>query len=386
MIRQLRNFADLGQCPPEERLPVWYKQTGGNMLRLQLLYVLASEIIKSEMEGYAYSCLKPEDIRIISTSPPKVAIVAPKYRWPSEGYPIDFADPLVLNYRAMDSRDSLCYSYAIIFFQLLTLCHPFHGQQYDEDDDTEQKRKTIKAEYDYIGDQHGANPNDIFDYDNTSSHLSPELEDIFKQFFTVGKLDLSARPSIFILRNACLKAIRNTVICKAKEGLPDYDGLRYRGRNCPHCGQKHEMPFELHTSWQILSGTDMLMPDNLVGGLQKVKSNIFVTGTMYLSNAINKITQSILDPFYQKDDTTDPEYLSIKVTDNQMEIINNSDITFYVDRTELKSGKSMAVLYRKPIKMVYNLKEISGLSGKTDMVYGDFKAVGMIVIKRGDQA
>ena len=382
MIRQVRNFAELCQCPAEERLPVWYKQTGGNMQRLQLLYVLASEIIKSEKEGYSYSCLKPEDIRIISTSPPKVAIVAPKYRWPSDGYPVDFADPLVMTYRAMDSSDSLCYSYAIVFFQLMTLCHPFHGQQYDEDDEAEQKRKTIKAEYDYIGDQHEANPNDIYDYDNTSSHLSPELDNIFKQFFTVGKLDSSARPSIFVLRDACLRAIRNTLVCKAKEGSPDYDGLRYHERNCPHCGQKHELPFELQTSWQILSGTDMLMPDNLSGSLRKVKSDLFTTGTMYLSNAVNKITQSILDPLFQRDDTTDPEFISIKVADNKIEIMNNSSISFYVDRTELKSGKTMAILYRSPIRMVYNLKELSGLSEKTDAVYGDFKAVGMIEIKR----
>lgn len=277
-------FADLMSIPEGTAYQSWYfGMTGGISYRLKLCYLLALELEKQHGQGLYYGSIQPEDViiksadqlQIIKTANRSISIVSDCY-----------TDPLVLCNRCMPSFLSDTFSYAIILFKLLTLCHPFIGDELSQEDLQEAAIPVSSSQY--IGIIDGSNSNERYEY-QTSVNIGPNLATLFRRMFVDGKTKPEERPSIADFKLACLQSLRQIHTCNHhNKTVIEYYSKQYI---CPYCMTTNlpyaKVSFGLH----VESKNAILLPDSLTGNLQKGCTDI-TTGEMNIYADEVKITES----------------------------------------------------------------------------------------------
>lgn len=373
MVTASETLKSLCVCPNGENPHTWYQRTGGNSFRLKVAYVLIDELISRMENGFQYNCLTPSDVRILDSKRPTLSIAPPKYVWPSEELPIEYVDPLIMSGQAYGSQSSVAFSCAVIVFQMLTICHPYHGEDYETDSALEQKKRLSAGEYEYIGLPNGINRNDLYEWENTQSHMSTEMSALMQRMFAAGKCDPSVRPTLFALRTAVINSLRNTLFCNEKAGHPDYDATRHS--ICPHCGKKH-IPPKLFRSWyDVSSDKPIIMPDTLIGSLKPTASQRIPINHMYLREGTNTVSRSMLDPFFSEG--KDAVFLRIEIASFSVTVVNHTSASIMVEENTIPPLKQKQLSIRDCFHISYDLASmLSQRTALQDQVYGAIQCNG----------
>lgn len=177
--------------------------TGGISYRLKLGYQLAKLLIKLHRAGILINTLSPDLIFVDSykaESPItniEIAVtenVSTYSRKPLYAVLGEYADPMIGRKMTVQTTYSDTYAFAVTLFSLLTLCHPFKGEQHENLPREKQYEFILTGSLDYIGDPEGENYSDL--YEDNQVFLSSELKALFLRTFKDGKFDHTLRPSL----------------------------------------------------------------------------------------------------------------------------------------------------------------------------------------------
>lgn len=290
----------LVQMPATEKLYRWYFDlTGGISYRLKLGYQLAELLIKLHESGVLINSLSPDLIFVDSYKPEspitniEIALtenVSTYSRKPLYAVQSEYTDPMVGRRMAVHTTYSDTYAFAVMLFSVLTLCHPFKGEQYEELTPEKQPEFILAGSLDYIGDPEGENYSDL--YEDNQVFLSSELKALFLRTFKDGKYDYALRPSLQEYADACLKSINHLTKCDSDNCGKEYnDDLNHI---CPFCMRRTRSVVYASCIETISQSKRILMPMDLQSQelpLPLVENTI---ATMSLRDGINYIPRSFL--------------------------------------------------------------------------------------------
>lgn len=246
----------------------WYfNQTGGIYARLLLGYRIAIELKRLFDEGVYIGKINPDTIRIdpaglSGKGSKKVQFVASECLStiinPNSffGYDLYF-DPLVYKSQRTNSQLSDTYTYALILFEILTTCHPFKGEEYENLTEEDSIQKVNSGEMEYIGCSITQNYNEFFD-EVGKDFIPQELAILFKKMFTVGKLSQSQRPNIEEFAQACLKGLHKLCTCSEVTCAHEFN-CSLINTECPYC-KKVNKPKFIKFYKDITSTNEILIP------------------------------------------------------------------------------------------------------------------------------
>lgn len=365
----------------------WYFQkTGGNQSRLQIGYRLARELDRLIDRNRFVGCLKPDDIVIQPVGPSLKMGFVKGLRYNYGNMPPEYTDPLVLSGRRLMSAASEIYSFAVILFQMLTLCHPFKGEAYESCSAEEAAEKWKNGQFDYIGDYSRDNTNDEFEY-NTHLHLTSELSGLFSRMFVSGKMDEDRRPSLKEIAGACLRAVRLSLFCEHGSYSVGYYGED--SFICPYC-RKENKPVAVITSWKrFFSSRPVMMPDSLKGNPEPAATDRKQLNKMYLYKTDGKVTRSLFedDVRYEADSTC----LEVGIHKSIVVVNRLKNLYITIDRNEIAPGvkymsssKADSIVVSLPPDMYLN-QDGEDLLNLTDPVYGMVKVRYYLTIEKGDR-
>lgn len=192
-----------------------YLDTGGLERRLKLLQQLADTLARLHGRGMAYGDLSPGNIFISqSVEHHQVWLIDCDNICVSEraGYGTlhtpGYAAPEVARGDSGVNTLTDCWSFAVIAFQLLTLCHPFRsGLQMEEAEEEDDGCDAVEVQADqgalcWIYDDE----DDSNAWDGSGIPLEyvvdPALSQLFQDCFDTGRIDAGARPSMAQWRDA----------------------------------------------------------------------------------------------------------------------------------------------------------------------------------------
>ena len=125
-------------------------------------------------------------------------------------------DPKILSDCGRITVDSDIFSAAVIAFELLTLCHPFIGDEID-DGEAEAEERALRIETDYIFKSGTSN----FSTRNLAPYFeevtTPEIRELFKKTFVDGKNHPSQRPTAEEFYEAFQNGLDLIVECQKSE-------------------------------------------------------------------------------------------------------------------------------------------------------------------------
>lgn len=288
------------QKPTTEKFYKWYFElTGGMSYRLKIGYQLAKSIIKLHNTGTLANSLVPElifvntynsestDTSVEIAITENVSSYSRKLSFSTQG---EYVDPMVGRNMAIQTTYSDTYAFAVILFALLTMCHPYKGEQYNELANNAQYTAMILGDLDYIGDIEGENYSDLFE--DNQVFLSAELKTLFLRTFKDGKFDHSLRPTLQEYADACLKSINHLTKCDSENCGKEY--IDDQNHTCPFCMRKTRSAVFV-TCMQTFSQTKrIIMPMDLQSQelpLPLVENTI---ATLSLQDGINYIPRSFL--------------------------------------------------------------------------------------------
>lgn len=323
-----------------EKLFKWYfDKTGGIEFRLELGIELAEALSKIHNEGYCYVDISPDGISVTSyknrVKKPAIKFIYPDNLSSYMKHPISlgkdrYIDPLVNRGMAGNSVISDTYSYAIVLFELLTLQHPFVGEQCDGLDDKEITEKINDGNYDYIDDDLSDNFNEEFE--ETKFFMPENLKVLFSRMFGIGKLSIFKRPNLLEFKEACEKAKKDLICCtnSACSRTYAYNELH----KCPFCNRVTELIITVTSKRIISSNKEILLPHGEFDKFTALPEVEEVIDTMNLKPGINRITRK----FFDKSINNEDEILLLKL---------NLDSGKIVVRNKFKKIKIKVVAGRK---------------------------------------
>ena len=290
----------LVQKPAAEKLYRWYFDlTGGISYRLKLGYQLAKLLIKLHEAGVLMNSLSPDLIFIDSyklESPVtniEIAVtenISTYSRKPLYAVLSEYADPMVGCRMAVQTTYSDTYAFAVILFSLLTMCHPFKGEQYENLPPEKQNEGILFGALDYIGDPEGENYSDL--YEDNQIFLSAELKALFIKTFKDGKFDHSCRPTLQEYADACLRSINHLTKCDSDNCGKEYNDDQ--SHICPFCMQKTRSIVYAACIQTISQSKRIVMPMNPQSQELPLPSVKNTLATMSLQDGVNYIPRSFL--------------------------------------------------------------------------------------------
>ena len=288
------------QKPSTEKLYRWYFDlTGGISYRLKLGYQLAKLLIKLHRAGILINTLSPDLIFVDSykaESPItniEIAVtenVSTYSRKPLYAVLGEYADPMIGRKMTVQTTYSDTYAFAVTLFSLLTLCHPFKGEQHENLPREKHYEFILTGSLDYIGDPEGENYSDL--YEDNQVFLSSELKALFLRTFKDGKFDHTLRPSLQEYADACLKSINHLTKCDSDNCGKEYnDDLSHI---CPFCMQRTRSVVYVSCIETISQSKRVLMPMDLQSQELPLPLVENAIATMSLQDGINYIPRSFL--------------------------------------------------------------------------------------------
>lgn len=302
-----KSINDLIKRDETEKLYKWYfEKTGGISYRLKIGYLLAKQIIKVHKAGLQFNTLFPEICYIDEyvgewTKTSSVEVLATENMSSYSRKPIRtkadyYEDPMVTKGIASNSSYSDTYSFAIILFSMLTLCHPFMGEQYYNLNQPEKDIYLRLGMIDYIGDSDGENYSELFE--DNRIFVPRELEKLFYKTFKEGKLDISLRPSIQEYADACLKAINTIVRCDSCEKEYFYSSAYH----CPFCMHEAVNLVNAKVFTQVIQSKKFLIPEDLLSEETTLPLTEYEVSSLILHEGLNYIPKSCFESNVPVDD------------------------------------------------------------------------------------
>lgn len=285
---------------PEEIEDLWdwyFNATGGLTKRLQIGYLLAKSLRYLHINGYAYVDISPSNI-FVSREKNSLAIIdsdnitSGVYKPLIDGTNFYMA-PEIGNKSAIANTVTDTYSYAVLLFKMLTTCHPFIGDDAEDENPEKLQEEVDTGKKAYIGDPNSSE-NKNSNFENTKIFLTEELTELFRRTFVDGKLESSRRPTLMEFMRACAHA-RNIVIqC-------DHDGCDaeyyYTGKDCicPMCDEHIKKVYLLTSRNMVKTSGRILIP---LDGSSEMKSlDVYsdIAGNMAVTKEMKYINRSFFD-------------------------------------------------------------------------------------------
>lgn len=334
----------------EEDFEKWFISTGGIKKRLDILISLSEQLADYHRQNKVYKDFVPEYINIENIKcNVKTVLPETNYSYSGLGNVFIYAShsaPEVVNRRMPNTPMSDCYSFAIIAHELLAFCHPFIG-----DVVTEGKFS--------IDDAMRGNLPWIDNKDDSLNRLSrryydcffttPQIRDLFKQTFEIGKEDPVKRPSMHQWVDALHDAyslLKYCHHCKTEFLFSEDDDF------CPFCEDEPIFPiavaiqhidkkFDLET--YTFSETEKELYSDPVGVLLVNKYNKLYVNSKHL----------MTDSFNVKD------LLSIEVVSSEGEadiVVVLEPLNGYSFYASTEKGERYARTINKPTKIIFPVK------------------------------
>ncbi|MCI6244036.1 MAG: protein kinase [Agathobacter sp.] len=285
---------------PEEIEDLWdwyFNATGGLTKRLQIGYLLAKSLRYLHINGYAYVDISPSNI-FVSREKNSLAIIdsdnitSGAYKPLIDGTNFYMA-PEIGNKSSVANTMTDTYSYAVLLFKMLTTCHPFIGDDAEDENPEKLQEEVDTGKKVYIGDP-DFTENRNSNFENTKIFLTEELTELFRRTFVDGKLESSRRPTLMEFMRACAHA-RNIVIQCDHEGCDaDY---YYTGKDCicPMCGEHIKKVYLLTSRNMVRTRGKILIP--LDGSSEMKPLDVYsdITGNMAITKEMKYINRSFFD-------------------------------------------------------------------------------------------
>ena len=293
--KEFANITNYYWRDQEENFEKWFISTGGIKKRIEILISLAEQLADYHRNNKVYKDLVPEYINIETTKwNVQAVILETNYTYSGLGNVFIYAShaaPEVVNRRMPNTPMSDCYSFAIIAHELLAFCHPFVGDVVIEEkrsmdeamrgnlpwiDDSEDQLNRLTRRY----------------YD--SFFTTPNIRELFKLTFEIGKEDPMKRPSMSQWIDALYEAaahLKYCPHCKSDFIYTEDDDF------CPFCDdepifpiavaiQRIDKKFDLDT--YTFSETEKELYPDPVGVLLVNKSNkLYVNSRHLLTDSFN---------------------------------------------------------------------------------------------------
>jgi len=262
----------------------WYfNATGGLTRRLLIGYWMAKSLRYLHINGCAYVDLSPKNVLIVKEKNSLALIdsdniTSGTYLPLIKGTDFFMAPEIVKGTRTVNTLSDT-YSYAILLFKLLTVCHPFIGDAAEDMNPEYVCRKVNNGEFDYIGDPNSVeNKNSIFS--NTEVFLTEELKMLFVRMFVDGKNHPEKRPTLMEFIKALKHARYNVIQCMEENCDAEY---YYSGKQCKCtvCDMKPARVYAISSMQMVKGDKKILLPikeskelDTIFAGGKK-QENIF---------------------------------------------------------------------------------------------------------------
>ena len=212
--KEVVNITNYRWATQEEDFEKWFITTGGIKKRIDILISLAEQLADYHRKNKVYKDFVPEYINIETTKwNVKTVIPETNYYYSGLGDVFIYAShaaPEVVNRRMPNTPMSDCYSFAIIAHELLAFCHPFVGDA------------VIEGKYNIYEAMRGNLPW-IDDSEDSLNRLTrryydgffttPEIQELFKQTFEIGKENPVMRPSMHQWIDALYDASSHLKFC-----------------------------------------------------------------------------------------------------------------------------------------------------------------------------
>ncbi len=231
----------------------YYAQTGSTRFRLYALYKCAANLARLHNAGIVYGDVSDNNVFIGEDAPCDCWLIdADNLRLESlKGgriiYTPRLGAPELVQLKDSPRPRTDCWAFAVMAFQILSLCHPFIGKMVLESDeaggwDSEPSRQGGEAvDLDeqayagllpYIDDEdddrnvfNGGLPRQVI--------LTSQLRTLFQETFGVGRLQPHRRPAMSFWTLELARAFDNSIVCPSCKmsyyNSPDFE-------NCPYCG------------------------------------------------------------------------------------------------------------------------------------------------------
>lgn len=220
--------------PPDD-FDAWFTSDYGLKRRYQIITNLFSALRDIHLAGLVFTDLSPNNIMVHKTENQLVFIDTDNMRRRTDAYsgvlgtpgymapevlrPYSFGDDALKGLKEEDlpacgkiSPDSDIFSAAVIAFQLLTLCHPFVGDDLIEGTPEDEERG-LNIETDFIFKEGTDNTRSFPLTDKYDDITTPEIRRLFYQTFVIGKDNPSQRPTDEEFQEAFQKALDLIVKC-----------------------------------------------------------------------------------------------------------------------------------------------------------------------------
>lgn len=349
--------------PPNdsEKFDEWYKKEFTFKKRYQILVNLFDALRKIHLAGLIFTDLSPNNIMVHKKQNQIVFIdtdntrrrtdlyngvlgtpgyMAPEvYRKPS----IDLAtqynvDPKILSNCGRLTAESDIFSAAIIAFQMLTLQHPFIGDEIEEGTPEDEER-ALEIKTDFIFKEGTSN---ISSYGLTSKFeeiTTKGIRDLFYKTFVIGKEQPSLRPTAEEFLEEFQKALDSIVVCEQCGFSRLYS---YEGNNeCINCGAPIEtkVSIVIYNVFKNLTRSEAI---NSIGDYPQYDismDNLRVTNSSILPPNHFEISKIILEPgenrakylylrHFEKNTERSVKYARVTLSDSglsvKVEILNDS--------------------------------------------------------------
>jgi DNA-binding helix-hairpin-helix protein with protein kinase domain len=226
----------LATVPPGKDLLDWYAETGGLRRRLRLLTRVADAFASLHARGVVYADPSPANVLVSDTPQHEEVRLVDVDFLQSDSVVLEtpatpgYAAPELLAGRSGVTNASDAYAFAVIAFEVLTLTHPFLGDevQHGEPDLLEKAYAGMLPWIDHTEDA-----------TNRSSYglprervLTPDLRKLAQQTFRDSLTVTRNRPTIAEWRTALQSAAGLTLGCT---GCPQSIDARHPA--CPWCGK-----------------------------------------------------------------------------------------------------------------------------------------------------
>ncbi len=221
----------------EASIKEWYVATGGMRHRLRILARFAKTLAQIHGMGLAYGDPSPGNILVSSASDSEQVFLIDCDNLRTSSNPLDlmlftpgYGAPELVTSRSGINSLTDAHAFAVIAFQVLSLCHPLIGDAVIEGDPSLEEA-ALRGEMPWI--EHKT------DTTNHCSHgiprklvLSPKLDALFSDTFEKGLLEPTNRPGVATWAEAFRTAAAVSIRCP-ECGWSYY----YSAIDCPVCGQ-----------------------------------------------------------------------------------------------------------------------------------------------------
>ncbi len=214
---------------------VWFRERYTLKKRYQIIVNLFDALRKIHLAGLIFTDLSPNNIMVHKKENQIVFIDTDNTRKRTDSYlsvlgtpgymapevyrkpdvklaQENHIDPKILSNSGRITTESDIFSAAVIAFQLLTLCHPFIGDEIEEgtsDDET----RALEIKTDYIFKSGTSNTSSYALAPYFEQLTTPEIRHLFERTFDVGKHHPSLRPTAEEFLEAFQNALDKIVEC-----------------------------------------------------------------------------------------------------------------------------------------------------------------------------